>query len=189
MSHFSTIADAIDAGAPECFSDEFAHHERHGTLPPSTWAQFDADERASRDAVDYPEPEPVGPEVIIPGPFLDAHEERPTDCPEPVAAFLTDARLWVTGRSPRAKVECPVDLLQPLADYAESRILAAEERPHPLAIRASHVLATHVRSIIRREEQARAEVAAAEADRLAPYACPEGDETACPTASCGCPPF
>lgn len=34
MSHFPTIADAEEAGAPGCFSDEYAFHERNGTLPP-----------------------------------------------------------------------------------------------------------------------------------------------------------
>ena len=29
-----TIADAHEMGVPECFSEEYAYHERNGTLPP-----------------------------------------------------------------------------------------------------------------------------------------------------------
>lgn len=107
MTNFLTIADATAAGAPECFSEEFAYYERHGGMPSAPGAAyFERAELESRDAVD---------------PYADERDEEP----------LT---------------------------------------PEQLA-------------------QAQAAHAAAEAARLAQYACPEGDDAACPTATCGCPPF
>ena len=51
-----TIADAHDMGVPECFSEEYAYHERNGTLPP-----YGGPVRDAREDIDWPDPEPPRP--------------------------------------------------------------------------------------------------------------------------------
>lgn len=97
--HFPSIEDAVAAGAPACFSDEFAYHERNGTLPPDGPV---ADARADYD------------------PYADGYDEYDEEDTVP--------------------------------DGPESPSEQAGEWP-PLV------------------------------------RCPEGDESACPTPTCGCPPF
>lgn len=102
MSHFATIADAEEAGAPGCFSDEFAYYERTGQLAPG-------------------------------GSFPIAYDPDP------------DPGYW--------ERDDPYDGADEEADWQ------AEQDGQPLPPVAES------------------------------YACTEGDDAACPTATCGCPPF
>lgn len=187
--HFPTMADAAAAGAPECFSDEFAHHERHGTLPPGGPVH---DAREDYDHFDEP-PEPIGPEVMLPGAFLDALTAAPVDgCPDALGALLADARHYVQGKTPRARVEVPSELLAPLAAYARRCYFTWDHRTRNHECRAAVVLEGHVNGIIHREEQQQrqeAQEAEARARAAAAPLCPEGNDNACPTRTCGCPPF
>lgn len=146
---------------PECFTEEFAHHERHGTLAP--WGPV----RDARADPDYDEPAPVGPSVIIPGVFLDAHALDPQAAPEELRTLLDDARKRMYGTnvpgSVRAVVEVPYELLGPLAAYADERMFAwVHTERH--ACRAAAVFCNHVNGHIRREGERREEQAAAAVD-------------------------
>lgn len=66
MSHFLTMADAADAGAPECFSEEFAYLERTGGLvdsgPGVPAYDPDPDDYYYDDRDDYEPSEPDDPD-------------------------------------------------------------------------------------------------------------------------------
>lgn len=69
-----TMAEAAELGVPECFSDEYAFHERNGTLPPysgpvypdygSDAYTYDDDYDYFGDESDYP-PAPPPPVSLV----------------------------------------------------------------------------------------------------------------------------
>lgn len=133
---------------PECFTEEFAYHERNGTLAPSGRV------RDAREDPDYFDDVPPGAEVMIPGAFLDQHANAPGNCSDELAAFLQAARPFVHGRPPLARINIPVTLLAPLAEYARDRLMSWNQKQHDvMAMRAAHILACHARGIMRREDE------------------------------------
>ncbi|WP_168713685.1 hypothetical protein [Streptomyces sp. A0642] len=133
---------------PECFTEEFAFHERNGTLGPCGPVRD-----AREDPDHYDEIPAPGPEILIPGAFLDQHAAAPGDCPEELAAFLDAARPLLRGQVPVARVDIPVDLLEPLSAYADDRLMTWGLAQDRMAMKAAHILATHARALKRREDE------------------------------------
>ncbi|MFF3788188.1 hypothetical protein [Streptomyces sp. NPDC001933] len=139
---------------------------------------------------DWDDAEPErGPEVRIPGIFLEMHAAAPQAAPEAVRTLLHGVENLLQGRSPHARIEVPESLLGPLADYADERCTTWHHGgADTSAVQAANALARHVRGHQRHAGRQAEETAAAAAKANAPR-CPEGDDRVCPTATCGCPPF
>jgi hypothetical protein len=81
-----TMEEAADLGVPECFSAEFAFHERNGTLPPYAGP---VERDWGSDAYDlYPEPP-----VYEPHPD-EAPERKPCQGPARTFEFLGMPERW-----------------------------------------------------------------------------------------------
>ncbi|MFF9786342.1 hypothetical protein [Streptomyces nigrescens] len=178
-------SNGYDATPPECFTEEYAFYERRGYIP---WGgPVYPDAREDPDPTPFP-PEPVGPEVIIPGVFLDAHATAPGAVSDALRTLLADAQHRVFGTTPRAVVEVPTGLLEQLAAYADNRLFVWDRRTQNLACRSAGVLGAHVRGVLAQEKRRRQELEELVRAASAP-SCPEGEDRACPTSTCGCAPF
>lgn len=71
-----SMEDAREMGVPECFSEEYAYHERHGTLPPYSGPVYP--DYGSDAAYLYDDPDDYGPPP----------EPAPCQGPPPAFTFL-----------------------------------------------------------------------------------------------------
>jgi hypothetical protein len=72
-----TIAEAEEMGAPACFADEYAFHERNGTLPPYSGPVYPDYGSDARDLYDDYDPEPSPPQPCQGPPPVFVHLGMP----------------------------------------------------------------------------------------------------------------